>query len=322
MQRGDGQTRDIGRWGALSTVAGSMLGIGIFLVPPVVSEILPTNIGFFSVWIFAGIAALSGAVSYAELGGMFPRAGGDYVFQDEAYGKTFAFASGWVLFAGIFTGSIAAVAVPLCEHQIATLAEAVGLGFAPKRPVGVLGLTQADVVGMAIVGAVTAINTLRVRISSAVQTLVTLLPIAALAVGGVLILLFGDVAGAKAATGTAPASVGPYFSAWVEAYTAVYFAYSGWNAVIYVAGEVEKPGEVIPFGLVGGTVTVTLVYLILCAAFVTALGFGGLAEAVEAGTAAARSVAGPSAGMFVTTIIAVGMLASVNATVLGGARVC
>ena len=315
-------TRAITRWGAFSTVAGSMLGIGIFLVPPIVAQKLPSTTGFYSVWLFAGLAALSGAVSYAELGGMFPRAGGDYVFQKEAYGRSIAFASGWVLFAGIFAGSIAAMAVPLSEFQIATLLEAIGVSFptAGDAPGG--GLSDAQLLGMAIVFLVTLVNTFRVRVSSVVQTLTTIVPIVALTIGAVVLLA---TAGPPPEAPPTPAPEPETFFgstlAWIDAYTAVYFAFSGWNAVIYVAGEVEDPGRSLPIGLIGGTLVVTVVYLILCGTFVTTLGYEGLAGVFEAGTATAKTAGGPAAGLAVTAIIAVAMLASINATILGGARV-
>jgi APA family basic amino acid/polyamine antiporter len=313
--------RGIGRWGALSTVAGSMVGIGIFLVPPLVAEKLPTVAGFSSVWVVAAVTALAGAASYAELGGMYPHAGGDYRFQHEAYGGSVAFASGWLLFGGIFTGSVAALAVPLCEHQLSNILDAFGVGFAPGAAVPWTGLTRAQLAAMAVVVGLTALNSFRVEVSSGVQTLTTLVPVAALTVGGGLLLLVGTGGGSA---GVAPeTNVGwAYAADWVEAYGRVYFVFSGWNAVIYVAGEVRDPGETLPFGLVGGTVLVTAVYAVLCAAFLVALGFGGLAGAQEAGTAAAKAFAGPTAGTAVAAVVGVAILASLNATVLGGARVC
>lgn len=319
--RSDRQSREIGGWGAFSTVAGSMIGIGIFLVPPIVAQKLPTAFGFFSVWIVAALAALSGATAYAELGGLFPEAGGDYVFQREVYGRATAFASGWVLFGGIFTGSIAALAVPLGTHQLDTLLDAAGIPFAPEATVPYVGLTGAQTVGVAIVVGLTLVNSFRARVSSVVQTVTTILPVIGLAVGGLFVLAWAGGPPAEPPPPAGPSSPGDYLLSWVDAYTAAYFAFSGWNAIIYVSGEVKDPGKTIPVGLLGGTLVVTAVYLVLCAAFVVTLGFGGLAGVVEAGTATARAFGGETAGLFVTAVVAVALLASVNATILGGARV-
>ena len=102
--QGDAQ-RVIGPLGGFAIVAGSMLGIGIFLSPPIVAKHVGAPLPFLLVWMAGGLTALAGAVACAELGALFPRAGGDYVFQREAYGPSVAFASGWALFAAIFSGS-------------------------------------------------------------------------------------------------------------------------------------------------------------------------------------------------------------------------
>lgn len=326
----ESQPRTIGGWASMATVAGAMLGIGIFLVPPIVAERLPTTAGFFSVWIFAAIAALAGAVAYAELGSMMPRAGGDYIFQKEAFGESVAFASGWVLFAGIFTGSVAAVAVPLCEHQIATLVGAmtralwgpewgVDMGKGVPGTAGLVSVRQLLAIG--IVAAFTTVNTFHAKVSGAVQTALTVVPIALLTVGALYLVASGGEVTPLAGGPTGSQEYGSYVMAWTDAYAAVYFAFSGWNAVIYVAGEVDEPGRNIPLGLVGGTLLVTAVYLVLCWAFTSTLGFGGLAGAYEAGTATAEASLGAGAGLAVNGLIALAMFASLNATVLGGARV-
>ena len=89
--------RVIGPLGGFAIVAGSMLGIGIFLSPPIVAKYVAEPLPFLLVWVAGGLTALAGAVACGEVGAMFPRAGGDYVFQYEAYGQSVAFASGWTL---------------------------------------------------------------------------------------------------------------------------------------------------------------------------------------------------------------------------------
>jgi APA family basic amino acid/polyamine antiporter len=314
---------------AISIVAGSMLGIGIFLVPPIVSRHLPDIAGFYSVWIFAAVAALSGAVACAELGSLFPEAGGDFTFQQEAYGPSVAFASGWVLFGAIFVGSVASVSVPLFEFQLNVLADAAaplvageGAGVNFKQSIGGVPLRWSQLGAIVLVLIFTFVNTLEAKVSGRIQTLMTTIPIVVLAVGAIYVVATGD--GSQALPASASDKISPTagsFMGWIESYLAVYFAYSGWNAVIYVAGEVDEPGRNIPLGLIGGTIIVAVLYMILCWAFTGTLGFGGLAESHEAGTATAAAVGGQPAKLVVTSLIAIAMLASLNATILGGARV-
>ena len=101
-------------------VVGSMLGIGIFLYPPVVAQNCSPMLYFFT-WIFGGCIALAGAVSCAELSTMMPKAGGDYHFQRTVLNPSVAFATGWVLFLGIFSGSIATMSVALFQYQVPAL---------------------------------------------------------------------------------------------------------------------------------------------------------------------------------------------------------
>ena len=311
--------RVIGGLAGFSIVAGSMLGIGIFISPPVVAGYIDSPRAFLLVWVFAGLIALGGAVAMSELGALLPKAGGDYVFQTEALGSSVAFASGWVLFGAIFTGSIATMTVALCEYQLPVLTGLeISEHFATELPF--LGLvTGTRVVAVGIVLFLTGLNILGARVSAGAQTLVTVLPLALLACLAVGVVVLG-------APGVTPVPIsGPAQPVSIEtlvvAYMSVYFAYSGWNSLIYVAGEVKKPGRNIPLALISGTVVVTLLYVVMCTAFLSILGMGGLREAGEAGTAAAGLVAGQTGQIVVTTLIAMALLAGLNATVLGGARV-
>ena len=164
-----------------------MLGIGIFLTPSIVVQ----NLGgaswlFFMLWVLCGAIALSGAVAYAELGAMLPRAGGDYVFLREAYDSSTAFASGWVIFGAVFTGSIAALAVPLCQYQLPVLIEPVAEALGTKGPAWKslwFGLPLERWIACVIVVVLTAVNAWVARISAWLQNATTLIPMVVFAIG-------------------------------------------------------------------------------------------------------------------------------------------
>ncbi len=311
---GEGRGRVIGGAGALTLVVGSMLGVGIFLAPPVVAGHVASPALFLALWVVGGVVALAGAVACAELGTLLPRSGGDYVFQRAAFGPATAFASGWVLFAAIFAGSIAALSVALVQYQLPVL-----LGADLTRPLlPGLGVTLREVVAAGIVLAFTAVSLTGARLSAAVQTAMTVLPLLAFLALAVAALVLVEPAAPRPPVAAAPSLDAGGLA---RSYNAVYFAYSGWINVIYVAGEVRRPERSLPRALIGGTLVVTALYLVICVAFVTRLGMVDLAQAGEAGSALAERVGEFWARWLLTACIAAALLASVNATVLGGARI-
>ena len=309
--------RVIGPLAGFAIVAGSMLGIGIFLSPPIVARHVGDPLLFLAIWAAGGLTALSGAVACGELGALFPRAGGDYVFQREAFGPSVAFASGWSLFAAIFSGSIATMTVALCSYQLPAL---IGVDLSAQLwpLVGGLTVSGAQLCALGLILALTALNTAGAGPSSRTQSALTLLPVAVLTVfAGFAIARGGAPAALASAAPVAPLTLGSL----VLAYNAVYFAYSGWINVIYVGGEVRRPQRNIPFALIAGTLVVTVLYLLLCTGFLRVLGLGGIGEAFEAGSATAGALGGRALQLGLTLLIASALLASVNGTVLGGARV-
>lgn len=291
-----------------------MLGIGIFLSPAQMASRIASPWIFFAVWIVAAIVVLGGAVAYAELGTRLPKAGGDYVYHREALGPSVAFASGWCLFGAIFSGSIAAVAVALFDYQISALT-GLNLGKILVGP-----FTASQVLGATLIIGLTWLNARGVRPSALAQKILTLTPVFVLFVVAIIaISLWGTL--------HTPAPIPTTVSTdWtmhdlVAAYLAAYFAYSGWNAVSYVAGEVSDPRRNIPRSLLGGTILVAVLYMVLCVVFVLVLGMGGVAQAGEVGSALARSLGGETAYLAMNGLILLCLLATLNGSVLGGGRV-
>jgi len=284
-----------------------MLGVGILLTPPVVAASVPDLLGFFALWLAGAVVAACGGMVYAELGTMLPEAGGDVVFLRRAFGRTVALAVGAVIFVGAFAGSIASMAVAVCTYQLQTL-----LGTSVVLSDPVMGGVRGDqLLGAALVLGLTGVNALGARTSTVLQTLLTAVPLVGLA----LLALWGLAVGPWDLAPPA-GKVQDLGNAWLG----VYFAYAGWPAIVYVAGEVKDPGRTLPVAVLGGTALIAMLYGLLCLAFVAVLGFEGLASAGEAGTALARALLGETAAVGVAGLVALALLASVNGTVLGGAR--
>jgi len=308
--------RSIGQLAAFTIVAGSMLGVGIFLFPaPVAAEVNSLGL-FFLVWLVGGLIALSGASACGELGAMLPQAGGDYVFQREAFGPSMAFAGGWVLFGAIFCGSIAAMAVALFQYQVSTL-----IGFDLMTSTGILNqMPFANLLAVALIISLTLVNTLGTRLSMWIQVILTLVPVVALLIIGIFALSNNPMTGLPV-----PSAKPDSFSlqGLVTALLYVNFAYSGWISIVYIAGEVKKPGKNIPRAMFRGTFAIILIYMFLTATFVFTLGYDKLASLynIDAGTALAGVMGSKTIGIIVTLTIGLAIITSLNASILAGSRV-
>ncbi len=279
----------LGLWPALAVVAGSMLGVGIFISPPEVAADISGPGYFLLIWALGGFAALCGALSVAELGAMLPQAGGDYPYLRLAYGPGVAFSAGWLQLLATFPGSLAAMAVGVATYQLPVLA---GEGFAEAIHLGPLTMEAPTFWAAVIVIALTAVNHVGVLVSGRAQIILTSAPLVVLLLASVL--LVGGVGVGQIAE---------------------------WNAAIYIGGEIRNPGKNLPRAVIGGTSLVVLLYLVLCGGYLSLFPPSELAAVGEAGTAAARQIFGAAGVIGVTTLILLAMLGSINGTVLTGSRI-
>ena len=295
-----------------------MLGIGIFIAPPVVAQNIDRPGVFLIMWAVGGLSALFGALSVAELGAMMPRAGGDYPILRRAYGPGLAYAAGWLQLLAIFPGSLAAMAVGTGQFQLPII---LGPYYDLPTQLG-LSADPAFVWAIAIVVVLTGLNHLGVLVSGRLQVLLTGIPVVILLVASFTVFgQHGTSGGAWAeASGKAFESSTP-IGALALAFLPIYFAYSGWYAAIFVGGEVKNPSRNIPRSLIGGTVGVTVLYLILCVGFLSVFSISDLANTGEAGTAAANTLFGTLGTLVVAGLIVLAMLGSINGTILTGSRI-
>ncbi|MEZ4454267.1 MAG: amino acid permease [Nannocystaceae bacterium] len=310
--------RRLGLWPAAAVVAGSMLGIGIFLAPAAVAAHLSGPGYFLIAWAVGGVVALSGALSVAELGAMLPRAGGDYPYLRLAYGPGIAFATGWLQLLATFPGSLATMAVGVATYQLPVL---LGEGYAPVLHLGPLAFDTHSVWAAAIVLGLTALNHVGVLVSGRAQLILTSAPLVVLLLSSLVLVASVGVGQIGAWIDRGAWADLPGIAHWARAYLPVYFAYSGWNAAIYIGGEIRDPGKNLPRAVIGGTLVVVVLYLTLCGGYLSVFPMSELAAVGEAGTAAARRIFGAVGVFGVTALILLAMLGSINGTVLTGSRI-
>jgi APA family basic amino acid/polyamine antiporter len=300
--------RELGLFSAVLVVVGGIIGSGIFFTPAATAAALPSASWVVLVWALGGVVALAGALTYAELGAMLPEAGGAYVYIREAFGPLPAFLSAWMNAGLISSGAIAAVAMGFAGY----LERFIPLG-AVGGPIGAAAIT---------IVVLTATNVLGIKPGVAVQNILTIAKVAALAgliVGGLALVLGPGAAATSAiATPTPPPSLVRGFA---SAFVAVLFTIGGWQQMNMIAGEIRDPARNIPRALGIGIAIVIAVYLGVTGAYLGALGRDGLAASAAPAAETAARVGGAAAATAITVAAMLSILGFVNVALLTNARV-
>lgn len=327
--------RELGLLDATLLVAGSMIGSGIFIVSADITRHIGSAGWLIAVWVIGGFMTLAAALSYGELSGMYPKAGGQYVYLKEAYNPLVAFVYGWSLFAVIQTGTIAAVGVSFSKF-LAYLIPSVSEDLVLFQ-VGSFKISPAQVLAIIIIFILTYINTKGVKGSKIIQTTFTLTKVLSLAV----LIVFGFIyfkpevwhinwtnawhIKQLSATGSAssytsfPAIGGALAAAMVGSV----MAYEAWNNVTFIAGEITNPKRNIGLSLLLGTVIVTLIYVLLNTMFTAVLPLHDIVTANKdrVGIVASHAIFGTKGTLIIALMILVATFGCNNGLILSGARV-
>ncbi len=322
LKRGEetaGLRRALGAWdGALITI-GAVLGTAIFLTPADIARVLPHPGLILAAWVVGGLLTLAGALTYAEMGTMFPRAGGMYHFLKEAYGPLAGFLFGWASFLVIMSGGVAALAAGFGEY--------LG-GFVPffstahllvTVPVGSWSwnLTGGAVAGVLAIIFLTAVNLLGVKEGAWMQNAVTILKVGALAALAGVGLFLPAPARPDLAAPLPPAVLAPFGVAMIS----VLWAYDGWYCFALSAGEVRDPGRNIPRGLIFGTAALIAIYGMINFVYLRALPIPELSQTARVGEAAAQALFGARAAPLVSAAILVSIFGCLSANILTCSRI-
>jgi APA family basic amino acid/polyamine antiporter len=318
--------RALGPFTAMAVVVGTVIGSGVFKKPQTVAEHVPFFGLAASVWILGGVLALLGALSLAEVAVLFPRAGGNYVFLREGYGRLAGFLWGWVDFWIIRGASLAALATVFSE----SLYDLLGIprplsdsGFWVQK-----GLTVAVIMGLALV------NVRGVRWGGVLQLVITLVKMGSLL--GIMVLPLvalhlasSNPQAAKPDLGhLAPLFAGDtpldhrFWAGYGTALVGVLFAYHGWNNIVPVAEEVQKPQRNLPLALLGGVGVVIFLYLGANFAYYVMMPRDEIAAAKDTtvATAFALKILGPAGGVAASAAVMMSVFGALNGNLLVGPR--
>jgi APA family basic amino acid/polyamine antiporter len=312
--------RRLGPLDAAAIVVSNVIGGGIFFVPILVAGIVADPRAILGLWAVGGALAFAGAMAYAELAALRPRAGGEYVYLRDAYGPMAAFLSGWTSFVAGFSGAIAASALALADYVgrfVPAAADRTPLVVA-SLPIFPLVVSRQTLVALTVIAALTVVHVRGLRLGRVVQNTLAGAKVTALVAFVALGAAMGHGAVPHAA---APGAIGviPMLLALVP----IMFTYSGWNAAAYVAEEVRSPERNVPIALGLGTLVVIVIYVGLNALYLYALPVAELAS-VPGGRlidTVAERLFGVVAGRLLAVFSIVSIAASVSAMMIAGPRV-
>jgi APA family basic amino acid/polyamine antiporter len=319
----------LGLWDGTMIVAGSMIGSGIFIVSADIVRNVGSSGWLIAVWLITGFMTITAAVSYGELSGMFPKAGGQYVYLREAYNPLIAFLYGWAFFAIIQTGTIAAVGVAFSKF-LAYMVPAVSDEIILLN-LKYVTISPAQLVSILIIVVLTYINSRGVQSGKIIQTTLTVVKIVSLF--GLIIfgffLMNTDVWNANWVNAwdihtlipekTDNAILGLIAAAMVGSI----FSSDSWNNVTFIAGEMKNPKKNIGLSLFLGTLIVTIIYVSANLMYLAVLPIDEIAYAEKdrVGVAASHVIFGENGTIIIAIMIMISTFGCNNGLILSGARV-
>jgi APA family basic amino acid/polyamine antiporter len=298
--------RALGPFDATMVVIGGIIGAGIFVTPAIVAQRLDTSMLVLGAWAMGGAIALAGAFSYAELGAVFPKAGGQYVYLRDGLHPLAGFLYGWALLLVIESGAIAAVAITFATYAL----NLVGGPPGARVPLAIGAIALLSVV-----------NYLGVKPGSRVLNVLVVLKVAALAI----LIGAGFFAAGHAGwwTETRAVVAGPSSTliAFGAAMVPILFTYGGWQNVNYIGEEIENPKRNLPVALLAGTIAVVVIYVAANIVYLRAMGLNGLAATAAPAADAAGRMFGAWGSVFMSSAIAISTFGFLDLAILAPTRV-
>lgn len=297
------EKRPLSLFSATTIVIANMIGTGVFTTLGLQLAGLPSPFTVLLLWVLGGLGAFCGALCYGELGAMMPRSGGEYTYLSNIYHPAVGFLSGWVSIVAGFAAPIALAAIALGEYAGA-----------------VIPWLNKTVIAVSATVILAFIHLVDVKTGCRLQNLVTALKV--LLIGSLIFFGLGAANHQNISLLPTQKEVGLVFSpAFITSLVYVFYAYSGWNASSYVAGEIARPEKNLPLSLFLGTAVVSLCYLLLNFVFLYTVPVSELSGKIDVGYLSARAIFGSGGGVIMTLLICLALVSSLSSLIMVGPRV-
>ena len=305
---------------AYMLIVGNIVGIGIFTTTGYISNYVSSASAMLGLWILGGLLSFFGALTYSELSTRFPQAGGDFHYLTKAFRPVMGFLFGWSALFVTYTGSISVIAVGFGYYFLNFFPPEIQQ-LAWKIPGIDFNLSLLKFVAIGIAFIFTYINVRGVKLGANWQRIFTL--------GSIFTLVFYIISGLFS-------SKGSWFNFQIkdslnlsinsisnigEALIGIYFTYSGWTVLAYVAGEIENPRRNIPIASLAGVVTVVILYFFMNTTYIYALPVQEMSNIVDIGFQVLQLLWGQSFSYIFTFIISIAIISTLNSTILSGSRI-
>jgi APA family basic amino acid/polyamine antiporter len=311
--------RSLGLWDVTAITAGTILGSAIFLAAAFIPREVPHPSLAMLVWVIGGVIAIAGALTYAELGTMFPEAGGQYAYIKQAFGPLWGFLFGWTSLLAIQAGANAYLGVAFGEYLGAFVPFFSSTRVVVSIPVGASPweLNAVQLAGLAAIVFLSAVNYIGTKEGAAVQSTLTAIKI--LSVVG--LIAFGLLAPAKVSPDwTAPLPPGNLLAAMGLAIVAVLGNFDGWYQATLSAGEIKRPERNLPLGMIGGTVLIGVLYVLVNLVYFRAMPLAAIGTSTRIGEEATTALLGPTAGRMLAAAVLVSVFGCLSSAILGASR--
>lgn len=314
-----GLARTLGLWDVTTITAGTILGSAIFVAAAFVPREVPHPTLALLLWVAGGLIAVAGALTYSELGTMFPEAGGQYHYIKQAFGPLWGFLFGWASMLAIQAGANAYLGVAFGEYLGAFIPFFSSTHVIASIPLGpwTWQPNTAQLAGVTAIAVLSVVNYFGTKQGAVVQGTITAIKL--LSVAG--LIGFGLLAPAKVAPGwTAPLPSGNLVAAMGLAIVAVLGNFDGWYQATLCAGEIKRPERNLPLGMIGGTVIVGALYLLVNVVYFRALPLAEIGASARIGEEATTALLGPAAGRMLAAAVLVSVFGCLSSAIIGASR--
>jgi basic amino acid/polyamine antiporter, APA family len=307
-------------WDVTTITAGTILGSAIFVAAAFVPREVPHPTLALLLWVAGGLIAIAGALSYAELGTMFPEPGGQYHYLKQAFGPLWGFLFGWTSLLAIQSGPVAYLGVAFGDylgafvpffsstHVIASIA----LGPWTWQP------NTAQLAGVSAIALLSTVNYFGTKRGAAVQGVLTAIKLLSVA----CLIVFGLLAPANVSVDwAAPLPSGNLLAAMGLAVVAVLGNFDGWYQATLSAGEIRRPERNLPLGMIGGTALIGLLYLLVNLTYFRAMPLAEVGASARIGEEATTALLGPTAGRLLAAAVLVSIFGCISSAIIGASRI-